>query len=116
MSVANALASLRPGAAWTLRGNSYDGLEWVDANQTKPTEQEVLDEIARLEALEASETAKTQAYEGDTQRKSFWDNVDTMTKDEFVTFVDGFVTNQATAKTAIIRLALEVGRLRRRVG
>ena len=87
-------------------------------DQQKADAQAVLDafDIAAYEASEQADKDKTTAYETDTDRKTFWDNVDTMTKDEFVSFVDGFITNQDTAKTAIVRLALEVGRLRRKVG
>lgn len=42
-----ALHSLRPKAEWTLHG---DDLEWLDTNQTKPSEDEITAEIARLEA------------------------------------------------------------------
>lgn len=44
---AQALQSLRPGAEWVLRG---DELEWMDANQTAPTEAELVAEVARLQA------------------------------------------------------------------
>jgi len=44
---ADALMSLRLGAEWVLRG---DELEWLDQNQTQPTEAEIQAEIARLEA------------------------------------------------------------------
>ena len=84
------------------------------ATPTSP-EQRALDHdkwVASNVAREIEEQ-KTQSYETDTDRKTFWDNVDSMTKDEFKAFVDGFITNQATAKTAIIRLALEVARLQR---
>jgi uncharacterized small protein (DUF1192 family) len=43
----NALASLRPGAQWVLRG---DDLEWLDTEQTQPTEAEITAEVARLQA------------------------------------------------------------------
>jgi hypothetical protein len=46
---ADALQSLRPGAQWVLRG---DDLEWLDAEQTQPTEAEITAEVARLTALE----------------------------------------------------------------
>ena len=46
-----ALISLRPGAVWTIRGDTYEGLEWLDENQTKPTEQEIQAERERLENL-----------------------------------------------------------------
>lgn len=42
------LQSLKPGAQWVLRGSEYNGLEWLDEEQTKPTESEIADEKARL--------------------------------------------------------------------
>lgn len=44
-----AILSLRPGAEWTLNGDSYEGLEWLDQVQTKPTKLEIDAEIRRLE-------------------------------------------------------------------
>lgn len=41
MTIESALLTLRPGAHWTIRGSSYDGLEWQDESQTKPTRGEV---------------------------------------------------------------------------
>ena len=46
--ISKALLSLRPGAAWALDGNSYEGLVWLDKEQSKPTEEEVLAEDSRL--------------------------------------------------------------------
>lgn len=43
----DALISLRPGAQWVLRG---DDLEWLDTEQTQPTEAEIQAEITRLQA------------------------------------------------------------------
>lgn len=48
--IIEALLSLRPGAQWVLRSNSYDSLEWLDEIQTKPTEIEVQNETVRLQA------------------------------------------------------------------
>ena len=42
-----AIQSLRPGAQGVLRG---DDLEWLDTEQTKPTEAEITAEVARLQA------------------------------------------------------------------
>jgi hypothetical protein len=44
---ADALQSLRYGAQWAIRG---DDLEWMDTEQTKPTEAEITAEISRLQA------------------------------------------------------------------
>ena len=56
-----ALHSLRPGAQWVLR----DGvLEWIDQNQTQPTEAEIAAEVARLQAeYEAKEYQRQRAAE-----------------------------------------------------
>ena len=43
----NAILSLRPKAQWVLRG---DELEWLDTEQTQPTQQEIDDEVIRLQA------------------------------------------------------------------
>ena len=48
--IAEALSSLKPGAQWTLNGDDYDGLEWLDTEQTQPTEEECLAEAAKLQA------------------------------------------------------------------
>lgn len=47
MNIVNALYSLRPNAQWVLRG---DELEWLDTEQTQPTDAEIQAEIARLQA------------------------------------------------------------------
>lgn len=44
-NVADALNVLRPGAEWLLTGNNYGGITWLDAGQSKPSRQAVLDQI-----------------------------------------------------------------------
>jgi hypothetical protein len=49
-----ALQSLRPGAEWALRGDSYEDLQWIEpptweGGQTKPTREEVELEVERLQ-------------------------------------------------------------------
>ena len=51
-NIASALQVLKPGAEWTLRGEDYSGLEWLDSSQTKPTETEVNSKIAELDNAE----------------------------------------------------------------
>ena len=50
MHISLALINLRPGAQWALNGDTYDGLQWLDETQTKPTEDEISQEIERLKA------------------------------------------------------------------
>ena len=37
MDIIHAVHSLRPGASWFINGDAYEGLEWTDEVQTKPT-------------------------------------------------------------------------------
>ena len=50
--IMSALLELKPGAEWTVRGDNYSDLEWLDKSQTKPTEEEINAKIAELEAAE----------------------------------------------------------------
>ena len=51
--ITSALIALKPKAEWTLNGNDYSGLEWLDSSQTKPTETEVNSKISALDNAEA---------------------------------------------------------------
>lgn len=46
------IRNLRPGAEYTLRGTSYEGLEWLDKTQTKPTKEEINSKIEELRNAE----------------------------------------------------------------
>ena len=50
--IPKALQALKPGAEWVLRGAAWSGLEWLDKKQTVPTEKEVTDKIAEMDAAE----------------------------------------------------------------
>jgi hypothetical protein len=45
-----ALLTLRPGAAWSLDGNTYEGLVWMDTVQSCPSQEEINTEVLRLQA------------------------------------------------------------------
>jgi phosphoglycolate phosphatase-like HAD superfamily hydrolase len=47
MNKPTAINSLRPNAKWVVKN---DILEWLDAEQTQPTEAEITAEVARLQA------------------------------------------------------------------
>jgi hypothetical protein len=48
--ITHALQSLVPGARWVHRGYGYEGLEWLEPEQTCPTEEDINIEIARLQS------------------------------------------------------------------
>ena len=50
--IRTAITALRPGAECTITGNTYEGINWLDKNQTKPTEDEINTKIAELQKEE----------------------------------------------------------------
>jgi len=48
ITLMDAIQALKPGAECSIRGNSYDGIEWLDKSQTKPTEDEVNAKLTEL--------------------------------------------------------------------
>jgi len=51
--IPTALQSLKPGAEWSLIGEDYSGLTWLDTKQTQPTETEINSKISELDNAEA---------------------------------------------------------------
>jgi len=58
--ISDALVKLRPGAEWSIDNNSYAELTWLDTEQTKPTEEEVVQKIAELTYQQEVEVYKEQ--------------------------------------------------------
>ena len=50
--ISDALLQLKPGAEWSVSGNTYEGINWLDKTQTKPTKDEVNKKIDELKAAE----------------------------------------------------------------
>jgi hypothetical protein len=62
--IAIAIKNLRPNSNWAIHGESYDDIVWLDQVQAKPTEAEILAEVARLQAeSDAQEYARKRATE-----------------------------------------------------
>lgn len=49
--LALAIQNIRPNSDWYLEGETYDKLVWLDKKLTKPTEEEINDEIIRIKQL-----------------------------------------------------------------
>jgi hypothetical protein len=41
LQITKAITDIRPKAVWALTGDSYEGLEWLDTKQSKPTLAEI---------------------------------------------------------------------------
>lgn len=70
-TIANALLELRPGATWSMSGETYEGLNWTDEVQTKPTKQEVEDKVVELIA-----DFQSKQYQRDRVYPSIGDQLD----------------------------------------
>jgi hypothetical protein len=75
VTLIDAIKSLVPGTSFSLVGDAYDGLEWLDSNTSKPTEAELNAEIARLQAEYA---AKEYQRDRAAEYPSFADQFDTL--------------------------------------
>ena len=88
VDTAQAIQSLKPNAEWILRGDDFDGLEWLDTKQTKPTESEIDAEKKRLQAEYAAQaySRNRQADYPDwgTQLNKIYDDGVTKWKSEMV--------------------------------
>ena len=73
IDITNTLVTLKPGAQWVLRG---DELEWLDTEQTEPTDIEIQSEMARLMYLEGINT-----YQQERQYLPIAEQLDILTKD-----------------------------------
>ena len=81
-----ALMSLRPGAEWTMNGDDVEGIIWHTEGVTPLTQQEVEDEMVRLQELANNEIATKEA-----NRKSAVEKLSTLglTEDEISALLDG---------------------------
>lgn len=62
--VAKALMNLRPGAFWSVSGAyQYNDIDWTDEHQSKPTEQEIAQEIEVIQQQEPLDKCKAIAKE-----------------------------------------------------
>ena len=86
----SAINSLRPNAQWTLRG---DELEWLDTNQTKPTDAEINAEMTRLQA---EYDAKTYQRSRQSEYPDIGDQLDDL-------FKAGAFSDDMTAKIQAVK-------------
>lgn len=62
IDITKALASLYPNSLWTLSGDEYEGLNWLDENTPKPTKAELEAEAARLQPIIQCQANRAKAY------------------------------------------------------
>ena len=82
--IAAALQALKPGAEWVLRGDQHSGLEWLDKSQLQPTEKEINDKIAELDAAEGMRLLRVERDKklAETDWWACGDRMDSMTNEQ----------------------------------
>ena len=61
--ITQALIKLRPNAEWKVNGDTYADIEWLDENETKPTEAEVNQAVTEVTSERESNLYKGQRRE-----------------------------------------------------
>ena len=59
---ADAMSSLKPGAEFSIQGEDYSTINWVDTKQTKPSESDINAEVTRLQAIEDYQGPRRSEY------------------------------------------------------
>ena len=83
-NIIDALSSLKPNSIWSIKGTNYEELDWLDKNQSKPTEEEIQNEIIRLEQEDINkEYQRLRALEypsiQDQLDMQYWDSINETT-------------------------------------
>lgn len=74
MDIPAVLTHLRPGAAWSLNGDAYEGLDWLDDSE-KPTFDEIAaawPDVQTARANEAAEAKRAAAYTAEADPLFFY--------------------------------------------
>jgi hypothetical protein len=61
LGISDALYSLRPTAKWIVHNDDIQKIEWLDEQQTKPADEEILAELERLKIQAPLDECKNQA-------------------------------------------------------
>lgn len=89
----HAILSLRPAASWSMREDDYSTLVWSDPTSDKPSEHELQQEVARLQA-------EWDANEYQRLRRAEYP--------DFRDYLDGVVKNDAEQINAYVAACLAV--------
>lgn len=85
MTIESAIHYLRPNAAWALRGQSYAGIEWLDAQQSKPTEEEVAAAMLLPEPVPVPESVSLRQFRMAMKRSGLFATVDGLRTNQSLT-------------------------------
>lgn len=98
---ADALKSLRPGASWTLNGDTLAGLVWHDLSQTRPSDAEITTEALRLQGVKDVQAARDITIRADAGRVDLMTRLQTATPAQIDSWIDANATNIAGVRTIL---------------
>jgi hypothetical protein len=80
ITIGHAISSLCPEAQCAIDNDSYEGIRWFDDSTPKPSKQEIMAEVARLQVEETANAYKEQrakAYPSIQEQldMQYWDSV-----------------------------------------
>lgn len=75
INYADAILALRPEAVFNIDGDKYSTLKWYDEVQNAPSEKEITDKVAELQAIEDASIYK---YKRQTMYPSIGDQLDAL--------------------------------------
>ena len=88
ITIMDAIQALKPGAECLVRGDTYSGIEWLDKNQTQPTEEEVdakFTELTNAEPMSLLREERTRIL----SESDWMANSDVTMSDEWKTYRQG---------------------------
>ena len=102
MDITKVLADKYPGAEWSLDGDGYEGLEWLD-DSPKPTKkalESAWPEVKHARAIAAVEIARAQAYRETADPLFFQYQRGEVTEAEWLAAVEAVKTAHPYPETA----------------
>lgn len=60
--ISEALKNLRPGSAFSVSGDVYEGINWLDTETPMPTREEVMAEVEQIKIKRQKEQYKTKRF------------------------------------------------------
>ena len=103
MDIVGILQELFPNSGWTLDGNEYEGLTWLDDKIDKPTEAELVaawPEVSHARAMRAVESARSAAYRETADPLFFQYQRGEVTEAEWLAAVEAVKTAHPYPETA----------------
>lgn len=86
--ITEAIKKLRPGSAFSVTGEEYEGIVWLDTNTTMPTREEVKAVVAELKAEQQRNQYKLKRFREYPRVEEYLDAVVKGDQEAIQTYID----------------------------